>query len=125
MEHKKKILIADDSNVLRDLMKQMLEFKGYDTLIAVDGEEALTSALAGHPDLILLDLRMPKMDGYDVVRKLRQDPWGKDVKILILTAAGEIGDIPDDIGIKGTDYMQKSVWGIENVEQRVRQKLAE
>lgn len=125
MESKKKILIADDSKTLSDLMKEMLEFKGYETHVVHDGEEALATALKEHPDLILLDLRMPKLDGYEVVRKLRNDNWGKTAKILILTATGQIGDIPNDLGIKGTDYMEKSIWGIEDVEQRIRKKLTE
>lgn len=125
MEKKYKILVADDSKELSGIMQEMLVFKGYDVVTAYDGPEALSVALTEHPDLILLDVRMPKLDGYEVIKKLREDAWGAHVKILVLTAAGQIDDIPPGIGIKGTDYLQKSVWGIENVETRIRQKLAE
>lgn len=125
MEQKKKILVVDDSKELSGIMSDMLEFKGYETLVANNGKDAIVTALKEHPDLILLDLRMPDLDGYQVVRKLRKDVWGKTVKILILTAAGEVSDIPPDLGIEPSDYLLKALWGIENVGTKVKQKLAE
>lgn len=125
MEQKKKILVVDDSKELSGIMKDMLEFKGYEVTVANTGAHAIMLALKEHPDLILLDLRMPDLDGYAVARKLREDAWGKTVKILMLTAVGEVGDIPPDVGIKPGDYLLKALWGIENVETKIKQKLAE
>ena len=125
MELKKKILIIDDSKELSDIMHDMLIFKGYDAVTENDATKAVARALTAHPDLILLDLRMPKMQGFDVLRAIREDAWGKTVKVLILTATDSLDQIPADLGITSNDYLMKSVWGIEEVEKKVRQKLAE
>lgn len=121
----KKILVADDSKDLSEVMRDMLVFKGYDVLMAHNSKDTVATALKEHPDLILLDLRMPDKSGFEIAREIRGDDWGKHAKILILTAVEGIGDIPPDIGIGADDYMVKSVWGIENVEKKIRQKLDE
>ncbi len=125
MEPKKKILIVDDSKELGNIMQDMLTFKGYEVTVENDGTKAVARALAEKPDLMLLDLRMPNIHGFDIVKALREDAWGKTAKILILTATDSLNEIPPGIGISSNDYMMKSVWGIEEVETRVRSKLAE
>lgn len=67
------------------MYKKLLSNHGYDVHTAMDGEDGLKKALADHPDLILLDIRMPKMDGMTMLKLLRQDAWGKDAKVIILT----------------------------------------
>lgn len=80
-----KILIVEDDAILLKVYKKKLELEGYTVTIAFDGEEGLSQALQVHPDLILLDLMMPKMDGMTVMQKLREDAWGHKVPIIILT----------------------------------------
>jgi two-component system response regulator MprA len=123
MDTKRTILVVDDSTEMSKVMSDMLEFKGYATATVHSGKEALAYAIAQHPDLILLDLHMPDMDGFDVVRTLRTDPWGKDAKILILTANDDVSARPHDINIGADDYLVKAIWGIEDVETKIRQKL--
>ncbi len=106
-------------------MEDLLTFKEYEVIVENDGTKAVARAIAEKPDLILLDLRMPNIHGFDIARTLREDPWGKTAKILILTATDSLSDIPSGIGVSSNDYMMKSVWGIEDVEKRVRAKLAE
>jgi DNA-binding response OmpR family regulator len=125
MPEKAKILIVDDAKDLSDAIGDILKFKGYQTIVAHDGASAITIALEEHPDLILLDLRMPGLTGFDVIRKLREDDWGKTVKILMLTAVDRVDDIPADLAIKPEDYLMKSRWGIDNIAQRIEKKLSE
>ncbi len=81
----KRILIAEDDLTLSKMYKTKLENYDFEVLQAMDGEEALKMSLNIHPDLILLDIDMPKMDGLTVMRKLREDVWGKEVPVIIFT----------------------------------------
>ena len=80
-----KILLVEDDQILVHMYQNLLQNHGYDVTVAGDGEEGLKHALGDHPDLILLDIRMPKMDGMTMLKKLRQDSWGKTTKVIILT----------------------------------------
>jgi len=80
-----KILIVEDEKSQRKALRASLEQKGFSILEATNGGEGLGRALSEHPDIILLDVRMPKMDGITMMRKLREDPWGKNASIIILT----------------------------------------
>jgi len=82
---KKILLIIEDDLVLARMYQTLLQNHGYDVKTAVDGETGLKEALDIHPDLILLDIRMPKMDGMTVMHHLREDKWGKTAPIIILT----------------------------------------
>ena len=85
-----RLLIADDDNEIRELLEFDLSQSGYDVDTAKDGEEALHKALVGNYDLILLDVMMPKMNGFDVCKNIRSSK--ADVPILMLTAKGTIND---------------------------------
>lgn len=82
---KKSVLVVEDEPKLRDVLASKLSLEGYEILQAKNGHEGLTQALANHPSLIVLDLVMPKSDGIDMLHSLRQDEWGKDVRVIILT----------------------------------------
>ena len=81
-----KILIADDETYIRELLLTTLSDTGYKILTAKDGEEALKIAREEKPDLILLDIMMPKMNGYDVCKKIKTSPETKSIKVIMLTA---------------------------------------
>lgn len=89
---KKVLLIIEDDLVLARMYQTLLQNHGYDVKTAADGETGLKEALEIHPDLILLDIRMPKMDGMTVMRHLREDKWGRTAPIIILTNL----DLTDD-----------------------------
>lgn len=90
----KKILLVEDDQELVQMYKKKLEIEGYETSTAADGEEGLKAAHEKKPDLILLDIAMPKMDGITMMKKLRtQEPWGKTVPIIILTNMSLSDDI--------------------------------
>jgi len=81
----KKILVVDDEKEIRGLLKEKLEKNKYAVLIAASGQEALNICKTNPPDLILLDIAMPEMDGYLTCEKLKQDPKAKDIAVLFLT----------------------------------------
>src|SRR5688500_12448931 len=84
-----RILVADDTPELLAIVGQRLRERGFDVIDAVDGESALSQALALHPDVVLLDVVMPKKSGWEVARALRNDPELGAVRIVIMTALGE------------------------------------
>jgi CheY-like chemotaxis protein len=92
MEAKKRILIIDDNRALVLAAERVLEKNGFDVLIASDGLEGLEKARAEKPDLILLDINMPVMDGYEVCQKLKSDPDMARIPVIILSARGEIDE---------------------------------
>ena len=120
----KKILVIEDSAELADSLEDMLNFKGYQAIKAVAGVQGLTMALVEKPDLILLDLKLPDIDGFEVIRQLRKDEWGAKVHILMLTASDTTGALPADINLTQEDILHKSHWGIDNIAKRIEDKLA-
>ncbi len=82
------ILIVDDEREIRELLRYNLERQGYQVLTAQDGEEGLARIFATHPDLVLLDLLLPGLNGLEVLRELRQEPSTRELPVLLLTARG-------------------------------------
>jgi two-component system, sensor histidine kinase and response regulator len=80
------ILVVDDNDMNLMLVSKILELEGYEVAVACDGTEALESVIANKPDLALLDVMMPDMDGYELCKKLRQPPINADMPIIMLTA---------------------------------------
>lgn len=92
-----KLLIIEDDKILRDMYTDQFDSNGYTVSTAVDGEEGLQKALQEHPDIILLDLAMPKMDGTTLIQKLRDDEWGRNAAVIILTNLSIDGELLDVI----------------------------
>jgi CheY-like chemotaxis protein len=88
----RRILVADDFPQAAETLAQLLRQEGYEVQIARDGLEAVRTAERSHPDVIVLDLAMPELNGYDAARKIRQEPWGKDVVLIALTGWGQQRD---------------------------------
>lgn len=105
----KKILIADDKATSRELLRTVLERQGYEVVEAANGEEALERALAELPDLILLDLQMPRRTGYEVLGELRKDPRNAALPIIALTASAMQGDRERALAAGFTGYLAKPV----------------
>lgn len=111
-----RLLVVDDEPNIRDLLASSLRFAGYDVLSAGDGTEALRLATAEKPDLIILDVMLPDMDGFTVTRKLRSS--GIDMPILFLTAKDDIRDKVEGLQAGGDDYVTKP-FGLEEVVARI------
>ena len=105
MEEKKKILIVEDERAIVEILKFNLAREGYETLEALDGEAGLQLGLTGDPDLILLDVMLPKMNGFDICAKLRDA--GSTVPIIMLTAREEETDKVFGLEARADDYMTK------------------
>lgn len=101
------ILIADDRPSSRELLRTVLERAGYEVIDAEDGEQALLQARTHHPALILLDLQMPALDGFAVLRELRKDDAFRTVPVLALTASAMRGDRENILAAGFTDYLAK------------------
>jgi CheY-like chemotaxis protein len=101
------ILIADDRASSRELLRTVLQRAGYEVLEAEDGEQALAQARSGHPDMILLDLQMPGLDGFGVLAVLRGDPQFAQLPVLALTASAMRGDREKILEAGFTDYLAK------------------
>ncbi len=103
-----KVLIADDEKDLLDLYAQVFRDDGFETIAVENGEEGLTSALKEHPDIILIDIQMPKMNGIEMLKKLREDPWGELVPVIMLTNLSGEQEISDSMHLKIYRYIIKA-----------------
>ena len=103
-----KILIIEDDKFLRELITQKVGQEGYEVLGAVDGEEGLKMAGEEQPSLILLDLILPTMGGFDVLRKLKEQEETKNISVIILSNLGQKEDIDKGMQLGATDYMVKA-----------------
>ncbi|MFA6271821.1 MAG: response regulator [Patescibacteria group bacterium] len=120
----KKILVVEDEEPIRKVLASALkELKSCDIIEAKDGQDGLELAIIEHPDLILLDLIMPKLAGKQVCEKLRADMWGKDVKIIILTNLDSKAEKEDLEKLNVSDYLVKSSYKLEEVVEKVKNIL--
>ena len=104
-----KILIVDDNQDSRELVVKVLKNRGYQTIEAVDGEEALEKAVGERPDLILMDRSLPKIDGYEVTRRLKSQEEFKDIPIVALTAHAMRGDREKALEAGCEGYISKPI----------------
>ncbi|MFA5051248.1 MAG: response regulator [Patescibacteria group bacterium] len=117
------VLIVEDEPSIRDAIVIKLTRKGFTVLEAKNGQEGLDIALQKHPDLILLDVIMPIMDGLTVIKKLKEDEWGKTVPVLLLTNLSDPEAVSKSIKIDRSDFLIKSNWTLEEVVEKINQKL--
>ena len=117
-----RILVADDNQQNRELLEAYLLDDGHEILMAADGREAIDMARAKHPDLILLDIMMPKLSGYEVCSQLKNDAATKQIPILMITALKEMGDIEKALAAGADDFLTKPVHRLD-LRTRVRSQL--
>jgi DNA-binding response OmpR family regulator len=101
------VLAADDDDDILELIVFRLERSGYTVLQAHDGAEALELALSSQPDLAVLDVMMPKMDGFELTRRLREDKGTSEMPIILLTARAQEADIQRGFDAGADDYIRK------------------
>ncbi|MCX7680728.1 MAG: response regulator [Anaerolineae bacterium] len=118
-----KILVVDDTAHIRSLFAQMLTAQGYEVQVAANGASALEAVKTNPPDLILLDIMMPEMDGYEVCRCLKADPSTRDIPVIFISALGEMDDKVEAFAVGGVDYVTKPFQPKE-IQARVRTHLA-
>lgn len=116
----KRILLVEDDDALANVYMMRLEVEGFEVRRAINGEDALAAAVEYHPDLILLDIMMPKVDGYDVLDILRNTPQTGSVKIIVLTALSQDSDRKRAQDLGADDYLVKSQVVIADVIARIK-----
>lgn len=120
----KKILIVEDEAPLRNAVSDILSFEGFAVFQAKNGQEGLDIALTEHPDLILLDLMMPVMDGLTMLEKLREDKdWGKNASVILLTNINDPDKVAQATEAGSYDFLVKSDWNIEDVVRKIKTRL--
>jgi DNA-binding response OmpR family regulator len=114
------ILVVEDEVDLREAMVEALTEEGYKVSGAENGQVGLSMALDEHPDLILLDLMMPILDGQEMFRRLRSDEWGRDAKVIILTAMDDVNNIGLAHEAKPLDYFIKAHHSLDDLVKQIR-----
>jgi len=121
----KTVLLVEDNNDLAALLGGTLKDAGLEVLRADDGAKGLDLALKHHPDLILLDIVLPSMDGLVVLKKLREDAWGKGASVVILTNLNNEERVSAAMEGGVYDYLSKENWKMEDVVAKVKERLQE
>ena len=125
MKTQRTILIVEDEKSLRDAIVDILRLKDFNPLEAKNGKEGVGIALGKHPDLILLDLVMPEMDGMTALKKIREDAWGEKVPVIILTNLSATKEqlVEDMVTHKPMHYLIKSDWKLHDVVKKIEEIL--
>ena len=121
----KKILFIEDEPALQKTFGEVLKQEGYKTIPALDGETGLRLAKTEKPDLVLLDLILPRANGFDVLKKLKEDKETKNIPIIILTNLEEVGSVDKAIGLGATTYLVKTQYSLEEVVDKIKKTLGE
>ena len=119
----KKILVVEDDRALRRVVVDNFKAEGFTVLEAEDGVAGLAVATAEHPDITLLDVVMPKMDGIAMLEKLREDPWGKTAQVIMLTNLSDVEKVSFAAQKGVNDYLVKSDWDIASIVEKVKDRL--
>jgi two-component system KDP operon response regulator KdpE len=120
---KKKILIVDDEPNIRQLFVDTLSAQGFECLTAQNGLEGLNLSLTASPDIILLDLRMPEMDGLAMLRELRKKESGKNIPVIILSTVNDEKSVSEALQWGVSDFLEKSNWNVDELMERIRKNL--
>jgi DNA-binding response OmpR family regulator len=114
-----RILIAEDERDIRDLIAFTLRFAGHEVIAAANGEEALNMALETIPDLILLDVRMPRMTGYEACRQIKAEDKTSNIPVVFLSAKGQESEVQTGLDAGATEYILKP-FSPDNLTERIR-----
>lgn len=126
MVDKKQLLIIEDEPSMLRILTDKLTESGYQVIQSTNGEEGLEMAMSKHPDLILVDVLMPKLDGIAMMNKLREDPWGKDVPVIVLTNVSADSDDTLQAIVKNQPayYLVKSNTELSDIAEKINDILA-
>jgi DNA-binding response OmpR family regulator len=117
---KKKILIIEDEKILRTLLTQTLTREGFEVKEAVDGEEGLEKAKTEKPDLILLDLILPTIDGYEVLERLKKDPFTESIPVMIISNLGQDEEIQRGLKLGAVDFLIKAHFTLDEISEKIK-----
>ncbi len=120
----KKILVVEDEQAYQRALVDKLAIHGYEVFGANNGEEGLEKAFSMHPDLILVDVQMPKMDGIEMAKKIREDQWGKNVHIIVLTNFSDMDKLQQAMENNIFQFIIKTDIKIEDLLAKVEEALS-
>lgn len=121
----KTILFVEDESTIQRAFGDILKQAGFKMLSALDGEIGLRLALKENPDLILLDLILPKFDGFEVLKKLKENPATKKIPVIILTNLEAMEDVDRALELGATTYLVKTQYTLKEVIEKVKKALGE
>ena len=119
----KKILIIEDDQRINKVYRAKLMVEGIDVAVALDGEEGLRKVYSEKPDLILLDLMLPKISGFDILKKIKSDPRVKDIPVLVLSNLAQEKEIEKGKALGAEDYLVKTNFSIQEVMDKIKRTL--
>jgi DNA-binding response OmpR family regulator len=114
-KNKKVVLIVEDEESIREALEDKFKLSGFEVITSKNGEEGLSKAKSFHPNLIILDILMPKMDGLTMLRKLKEDSWGTNVPVMILTNISDYRQLEEALSLGVDEYMIKAEWQLKNI----------
>lgn len=119
------ILIIEDSPYLAESLVDMLHLKDFNAIVALNGREGVELAVTRKPDLILLDIRLPDIDGYEVYRRIKEDAWGATAKIVVLTASESTEIISKNIDLPPERILFKPEWSVQALLEKIEAVIKE
>lgn len=119
----KKILVVEDNESLCNVLADTFTDEGFTVKTAFDGEEGLGAAKEWQPDVILLDLLLPKMDGEELLKELRQEEGGENILVIALTNSDSSEKVYNLMNLGVTDYLTKSDWELSDLVAKVKERL--
>jgi DNA-binding response OmpR family regulator len=120
-----KVLIVEDEEALRKVLQEKLQRAGFEVFVAEDGDEGWNMAKSKNPDIILLDLILPKRNGFDLLGMLKQDPELKSIPVFVLSNLAEDENLKKALQMGAEDYFVKSQHPINEVIEKVKDRLME
>ena len=118
-----KILLIEDDPFLIDIYTTKLKEKGFQVSVVVDGEEALLKVNEENPDLVLLDIVLPQLDGWEILRKIKSNPKFKDLKIIILSNLGQKEEVEKGLKLGATKYLIKAHYTASEVVEEIKKVI--
>lgn len=120
-----KVLIVEDDLFLRDLVFQKLQASGFEAHQAADGEEGLKKIIEVKPDLVLLDIILPSIDGFEVLRRKKENPEIASIPVMVLSNLGQKEEIDQGLKLGAKDYMIKAHFTLDEIMLKIKQLLGQ
>lgn len=119
----KKIVFIEDEPSLIKILSEALSNEGHEVIKATDGKSGLELVKSEKPDLVLLDLILPKMDGFEVLKKIKEDPMVKKIPVVVLTNLEGVEDVDKALELGATTYLVKENYSLEEVVEKIKKNL--
>ena len=119
-KERKRILVIEDDRDLREAIVDKFRQEKFEVLEAQNGEEGLAAALREKPDLLIVDIIMPKMDGTEMLKKVRENEWGRNVPVMILTNISDAEKLAEALEIGVDEYLLKAEWKLQDVLEKAK-----